>query len=68
MKDLSGFEEIIGYKFKDTELLRQALSHSSYANILVKKALENGSKDNASLYVKRSKGISGSGLWPIVVI
>ena len=32
MKDLSSFEEVLGYKFKDIELLKQALSHSSYAN------------------------------------
>mgnify|MGYP003296401161 CR=1 FL=1 len=32
MEDLAKFEEIIGYKFKDISLLKQALSHSSYAN------------------------------------
>ena len=32
MKDLSGFESILGYKFRDINLLKQALSHSSYAN------------------------------------
>ncbi len=32
MKDLSSFEEVLGYKFKDIELLKQALSHSSYEN------------------------------------
>ena len=32
MKNTEEFEEIIGYKFKNTELLEQALSHSSYAN------------------------------------
>ena len=31
-QDLSLLEERIGYKFKNTELLRQALTHSSYAN------------------------------------
>ena len=30
--DLSAFEEIIGYKFNDKELLTRALTHSSYAN------------------------------------
>lgn len=30
--ELSVFEEKIGYKFKDTELLKRALTHSSYAN------------------------------------
>ena len=32
MEDISRFEDIIGYKFKDIQLLKQALSHSSYAN------------------------------------
>lgn len=32
MQDISDFEEIIGYKFTDKELLKQALTHSSYAN------------------------------------
>ena len=31
-QDLSLLEERIGYTFKNTELLRQALTHSSYAN------------------------------------
>ena len=30
--DLNGLEEAIGYKFKDKGLLKQALTHSSYAN------------------------------------
>ena len=30
--DFSVFEEKIGYKFKDRELLKRALTHSSYAN------------------------------------
>ena len=30
--DFSGFEEKIGYSFKNKELLHEALSHSSYAN------------------------------------
>ena len=30
--ELNRFEEYIGYKFNDTELLTEALSHSSYAN------------------------------------
>jgi ribonuclease-3 len=30
--DLSVFEELIGYEFKDKELLKRALTHSSYAN------------------------------------
>ena len=32
MANLESFEEIIGYKFKNRELLHNALSHSSYAN------------------------------------
>ena len=32
MKNIEEFEEIIGYRFKNKELLEQALSHSSYAN------------------------------------
>ena len=32
MSDLKKFQEIIGYQFKDDQLLRQALTHSSYAN------------------------------------
>jgi len=32
MEDLSRFEDILGYKFNNIQLLRQALSHSSYAN------------------------------------
>ena len=31
-KRLERFETEIGYKFQDTKLLRQALTHSSYAN------------------------------------
>lgn len=31
-KDIEAFQEIIGYKFDDIKLLRQALTHSSYAN------------------------------------
>ena len=30
--ELNRFEEYIGYKFNDAELLTEALSHSSYAN------------------------------------
>ncbi|MCR5304793.1 MAG: ribonuclease III, partial [Lachnospiraceae bacterium] len=33
-EDLDNLEEIIGYKFKNRELLVQALTHSSYANEL----------------------------------
>ena len=29
---ISSFEKIIGYTFKDKELLKTALTHSSYAN------------------------------------
>ncbi len=32
MKDLSGFETLIGYVFQDKRLLQNALTHSSYAN------------------------------------
>ena len=32
MSDLKRFQEIIGYQFKDEQLLKQALTHSSYAN------------------------------------
>lgn len=32
VKRLERFEEIIGYQFKEMKLLRQALTHSSYAN------------------------------------
>ena len=32
MSDLKKFQEMIGYTFKDEQLLRQALTHSSYAN------------------------------------
>ena len=32
MSDLKRFQEIIGYQFKNEELLKQALTHSSYAN------------------------------------
>lgn len=30
--DLAGFQQIIGYSFKDINLLKNALTHSSYAN------------------------------------
>ena len=30
--DFSAFEQLIGYEFKDKELLKRALTHSSYAN------------------------------------
>lgn len=32
IENISGFEELIGYKFKNKKLLINALSHSSYAN------------------------------------
>ena len=32
MSDLKKFQEMIGYTFKDEQLLKQALTHSSYAN------------------------------------
>ena len=32
MSDLKQFQKIIGYEFSDVSLLRQALTHSSYAN------------------------------------
>ena len=32
MSDLKKFQEIIGYTFKNEQLLKQALTHSSYAN------------------------------------
>ena len=32
MSDLKKFEELIGYTFKNEQLLKQALTHSSYAN------------------------------------
>lgn len=42
--DLSVFENKIGYSFKNKELLREALSHSSYAN-----ELKNGRHSNERL-------------------
>lgn len=32
MSDLKGFQTLIGYEFKNEQLLKQALTHSSYAN------------------------------------
>ena len=32
MSDLKKFQELIGYTFKNEQLLKQALTHSSYAN------------------------------------
>ena len=32
MSDLKKFQELIGYQFKNEQLLKQALTHSSYAN------------------------------------
>ena len=32
MPDLEEFQRIIGYRFKNQNLLKQALTHSSYAN------------------------------------
>ncbi len=40
--ELEKFEQNIGYKFKDKELLKNALTHTSYAN-------ENGVKSNEKL-------------------
>jgi len=45
MNDLSRLEEILGYNFKNKELLNQALMHSSYANEVYGDAL----KDNERL-------------------
>lgn len=42
MRNSEELEEIIGYKFKNKELLKQALSHSSYAN---EKKRPNGSNE-----------------------
>ena len=42
MEDLSRFEDILGYKFNNIQLLRQALSHSSYAH---EKKHPNGSNE-----------------------
>ena len=42
MCDIAKFEEIIGYTFKDKQLIRQAFSHSSYAN---EKKHPNGSNE-----------------------
>lgn len=44
-KDLAGFQETIGYSFKDTVLLKKALTHSSYAN----EVKIEGIKDNERL-------------------
>ena len=32
MTDIKKFQEVIGYHFHDEKLLRQALTHSSFAN------------------------------------
>ena len=32
MKSIKEFQKVIGYEFKDESLLKQALTHSSYAN------------------------------------
>ena len=41
-KDLAKLEESIGYKFKNVDLLKKALTHTSYAN-------ENGIQSNEKL-------------------
>lgn len=41
MEDIEKFEEILNYKFKDRNLLVQALSHSSYANEKKKSRISN---------------------------
>lgn len=41
MEDIEKFEEILNYKFKDRNLLVQALSHSSYANEKKKSRVSN---------------------------
>ncbi len=45
MIDLSKLEEILGYKFKNKDLLLQAVTHSSYAN----EVLGDAAKDNERL-------------------
>ena len=41
MSKIKDLENVIGYRFKDPELLRQALTHSSYANEKHKKQSDN---------------------------
>lgn len=41
MEDIEKFEKILNYKFKDRNLLVQALSHSSYANEKKKSRISN---------------------------
>ena len=43
--DLNGFQKLIGYQFKDITMLRNALTHSSYAN----EKKSNKFKDNERL-------------------
>lgn len=44
LKKLEGLEEIIGYIFKDKELLKLAMTHSSYANEHNNSKLENNER------------------------
>ena len=43
--DLSGLEKNIGYTFKSKELLKEALTHSSYANELIQKGIPTASNE-----------------------
>ena len=52
MKDLKEFQKTIGYEFRDESLLRQALTHSSYANEHHMKKLSDLPPESQSILIR----------------
>ena len=56
MSKIKEFQEKIGYQFKEEGLLRQALTHSSYAN---EKRMKKFSDNERLEFLGDAEGLSG---------